>query len=438
MLLLLALHTPLAVEPARDLSARDLLARLDTGFIPESLRVSPDQRRAAWVSLVEDGMRVIVDGRVGPTYHNVAVGTPVFSPDSRHVAYLAEDDEGWHLVVDDRKGPATAGFLEGSLSFGADDGRVAVAVRALDYWWQPAIGAIGAPDGPPEVTEDADLFDALATPMHVGPKGDLRFAARKDHRWFVVQGGVRSPSWDQVEATVMGPEGERFAYVANQDHRAFAVVDGQPGAPFEDIAAEYLTFSPDGTRVAYPARRDGAWWVVESDPAEPVLHGAWQRMAGGLVFSADGLHLGWLASDGQAWVVIVDGQPHGRYPAVLEDSLALAPDGSRAAWAVPTPSGATVMVDGVPMGPTWSELTHPPVFSPDGEHVVWGARMGDQHSVVLDGEAGPAYGAVMTLGDAHLEWLDAARFQYLVLDGDGLYRVEEALSAPKSGAPAMP
>jgi WD40-like Beta Propeller Repeat len=64
----------------------------------QAFRVSPDQRRAAWVRN-QDGMAVIVvDGRAGPAYESV--GVPVFSPDSRHVAYRARRGKTAVMVLD--------------------------------------------------------------------------------------------------------------------------------------------------------------------------------------------------------------------------------------------------------------------------------------------------------------------------------------------------
>ncbi|MBN2799581.1 MAG: hypothetical protein JXX28_10575 [Deltaproteobacteria bacterium] len=413
----------------REVDAELSLGQVDSGFIPDSFRVSPDQRSVTWVSRVTGGqVRVAVNGRYGPLYDDVAVGTPIFSPDSRQVAYLARRGESWHMVTGGREGPPLPGFLEQSLAFSADGNSLVVGVQVHEHWWMPMVERDGGPllpltpaslSGPVEPLED--LFDRIATPLLLGADGAPFFAARAGHRWVVVRGGERSEGWDGVEATFLSPAGDRVAYVAREGEERFAVVEGVRSQAWDEVDSDLARFSPQG-RFVYPALGRGGWWVV----VDGVPVGPWEAIGSDLVFSPDGAHVAWTARNEDRWRVVVDGAREELTDEPVPGSLTLSPGGERAAWAAQVEGGVRVVVDGE-AGPLWDELRTGLSFSPDGAHLAWGVRAGDRQLVVVDQQAGPPSSSLLTLGGASLSWLSARRLAYMVLRGDRLIRVEEEL-----------
>ncbi len=71
-------------------------------WIPESFKVSPDNRRVAYVAGAGNRMFVVVDGKEGKQYDGVA-SVPILSPDSKRVAYADQVGDKW-VVLPVKKG----------------------------------------------------------------------------------------------------------------------------------------------------------------------------------------------------------------------------------------------------------------------------------------------------------------------------------------------
>ncbi len=413
MLLLVATILSALAQDARQVQ-EEPVARLDPGFILESLTVSDGMDRVAWVSRTARGMKVVVDGRPGVEYRSVALGTPIFSPGGDRVAFVAERSDGWRVVLDGSEGPTLEGVLEGSLSFGPQGLHVAYGVQALGYWWRPAVDK-----APPPAGED-ELFDQLGD-IVLGKGGELAFSAKKDHRWFVARGEECGHAYDAVERVLFSPDGERFAYVAHAEHRQMAVVDGIPEEPWDEIDNQRASFSPDGARFAYPVRSGRSWHVVVDGNPGP----SHMRLGFELQFGPEG-RVGWTASDGDGWQIFVDGEPVASHHALVNDSLALGPSG-RLAWAARTEDGGVIVfIDGVP-GKRWDALVAPLAFSPDGEHVAWGAQLEASQFAVIDDEAGDSWPALVTIGGGRIVWDGPETIRYLAMRDGAIYRVTEKL-----------
>ena len=114
-----------------------LIAQIDaSSWIGESLRVSPDNRRVAYVAGVGGKPLVVVDGKEGKIYDSISIGagTPIFSPDSRRVAYVAKAGDKSLVVVDGKEEKQYDGIMEGTPIFSPDSQRVAYAAGIGDKW----------------------------------------------------------------------------------------------------------------------------------------------------------------------------------------------------------------------------------------------------------------------------------------------------------------
>jgi hypothetical protein len=134
----------------------------------------------------------------------------------------------------------------------------------------------------------------------------------------------------------------------------YVSVDGVTGPPFDGIAPATIVLSPDGSRLAYAAERDGRWQVVDRGVAGPAFDGI-----GAVLLSPDGGRLAYAGTRGGGWHVVVDGDAGPAFDDLLAGSLAFSADGGRIAYA------------GVR-----GELAHP----------------------VIDGRVGPGYPALAALG----------------------------------------
>ena len=99
-------HTHAAAGQAEaplELSSREVsLGRMDPGGIAESLTVSPDSRRVAYVARRGNKLLVVVDSVEGAEYDGI--GRLIFSPGGEHVAYVAGRGAHSLVVVDGVEG----------------------------------------------------------------------------------------------------------------------------------------------------------------------------------------------------------------------------------------------------------------------------------------------------------------------------------------------
>ncbi len=98
---------------------------------PRQLTFSPDSKRVAYVTIVEDGgqFTVFVDGqRVGKDFYETY--NPTFSPNSRHVACRAFDEAGeFFILIDGLPGPKHDLIIENGPRFRADGSLEYLAVK---------------------------------------------------------------------------------------------------------------------------------------------------------------------------------------------------------------------------------------------------------------------------------------------------------------------
>jgi len=87
------------------------------GLMPKNVietSTSADGRHVAFVTRVENGFCVVLDGQAGPQYESIGGYSPyfdpiarrlVFSPDGKRLAYAAKKDGKEFVVIDGQAGP---------------------------------------------------------------------------------------------------------------------------------------------------------------------------------------------------------------------------------------------------------------------------------------------------------------------------------------------
>ncbi len=325
---------------------------------------TPDRRHE--VRVVEHhGQFVMVDGRRGPTFDGVAVGTLAFSPDGRHLAYAASRAGRWHMVVDGRVGPALDGVAE--VMYSADGVHLAYAA-ALDGRWRVIEDGVA---GPPF---DAVLGESL---RFSGDGARLGYVATDADGTHVVVDGAVGPGWSGVGKLTFSHDGRHVAYLARRGRAAIAVFDGVAGPAHDGISE--LAISPVGGRVAYLARQAGAWRAVVDGVPGP----AWDLVMG-LAFSSDGVHLAYVArrAQGDSFVVL-DGVPGASYRGIRPATVAFAPGHAQPTFVARRGARFLVVHDGVE-GPPFDDV-RPPVHDGGGSRWGYVGRLGDWWFPVVDG-----------------------------------------------------
>lgn len=309
---------------------------------PDTLTISPDGTRIAYVTIDAGKVRVVIDGIPGTPYDGIAAGKPVFSPDSRRVAYAALQGTKQHVVVDGETGPGYDAIPEGSPLFSSNSAHVAYGAQRGSQWFVVVDHVEGLPcsaigsSGPTfSSTGERVAYSAVRNGRRIvivdeaeqGPyskSGDLTFSpdgtriaywAGYRDRWFVVTDGVPGRMYDGIHYPVFSPDSKHVAYSAERARpsgvQRLAVIDEVEGKPYDQIGGlgvkngfvygHTITFSPNSNHVAYVARHRNGTQSVVLDEKEGK---AYNRIgwAGGhqyddpIIYSPDGEHIAYAAS----------------------------------------------------------------------------------------------------------------------------------------------
>jgi hypothetical protein len=227
-----------------------------------------------------DGGRwfLVEDGRAGPSFERVS--SPIFSPDGSRLAYVgAESKTKMHVVVDGHIGPAWHDLWD-ELAFSADGRRFAYIAQEVtggplrrQTAWRPVI------DG-----ASRRSFDEIASSPRFSPDGQVAFAGRTGPTWFMVVDDEPGLAFDGVGPPVWSATG-RLAYTIRTGGEMAVVVDGTVGprvSRLSDSDGKFIWFSPDGQHVVYLG--------VVGDSLHAVVDGRFGPPTGGLAhptFTAD-------------------------------------------------------------------------------------------------------------------------------------------------------
>src|SRR5215813_1383547 len=77
---------------------------------------------------------------------------------------------------------------------------------------------------------------------------------------------------------------------------------GEVGPRFEQVDTSQVVFAPDGSRLAYPAMREGRWWMIVGEERL----GPWEDVAEPR-FGGNGRRFAFLARAPDGWHVVTDG-----------------------------------------------------------------------------------------------------------------------------------
>jgi hypothetical protein len=164
-------------------------------------------------------------------------------------------------------------------------------------------------------------------------------------------------------------------------------LDGEQGEAFLGIAPEALLFSPDGKRLAYAAQDAEGWHLVVNGASGPGHEGI-----GDVAFSPDGKSMAYVALDRDRWQVFRNGEADPAFAALLEGTLRFSADGVHLAYVARTTGGVSAVLDGR-VGPSYDGIANLAFAAPDGE-LGYVARRGQHSRLVLDGIEGPAFDAI--------------------------------------------
>lgn len=439
----------------------------------KSLAFSSGGQHFAFTARRGKAWMIVLDAGEGAPFDEI--GSAVFSADGARTAYAARRDKRWFVVVDGIVPEASYDNV-GPPVFSQDAKRLAFPAKRGKW--------IVVADG----KELESQFDDVDT-ITFSPDGlRLAWVGRRGSKRVVALDGKEGGPFDTVGGLTFSADSRRFAYAGADIHggltgnkgKGRVVVDGEPGPQFEGttlplsnpgaldatdfrglvpilltrgkldpVYASYLLyrfhgisrpiFSPDGSRVAYAARRgkNDETVFIDGQPGS-----ASQSVVGLPAFSGDGAHVALAVSGADVTKLLVDGRPVGTGCCAGTDfvtAVTFAPDGQRVAYlgvagghmykiGMSPRAKRCVYVDGQP-GMQYDALAVSALqFSPDSHHSVYvvdGVVEGSQDAsfVVTDGVEGKRYEAVYA---DTLKILDAG-VAYAARAGRRFLRVTQSL-----------
>jgi len=411
--------TPPPPPDAKPLDTKaTVLDTLDPDCIEDTLTLSPDSKRLAYVARRGDKAVIFLDSKPSKPYDlsDPIVNTLVFSPDSKRFAYTAAVKGKEFAVIDGIEGKPYDAVID--LAFSPDSSRTAYAAQRWDKWLFVIDGRETQPYD--DIAEDNPIFSPDS--KHVV------YSAAINDKWLLVVNGIEVPSFDFPR----DPNTTRYEYVGiptfSPDSKRFACVvdDGKLGSYVltnDGQGKEYLVigdpgFSPDSKHLFYIATTNDNHNVLLVDHKALATYDHDNTTA---LYSPDTSRFACAAHKNDKLVILLDGKEQTLDADVLEvQDIAFSPDSKHFAALIESTDGQYILLDGVKQKS--HNIIYSFAFSPDSNHVACIVSDG-RWCVTLDGVEGPKYDAIylpsltFSPDSKHLAYVASYLHEYfLVLD----------------------
>jgi Tol biopolymer transport system component len=304
-------------------------------LLTESVKTRVAEGKVAYVYESRDGFKICMNGDCGPYVDAVARGMPIVSPDGNHMAAVVQ------------KGGKSRVFLNGHLSRGYD--------MVLTLVFSP---------------------DSMKL-AYIAVDGDTAnvYVNQEQHPSY--------PMVDPRQGLIFSDDSRHLAYVAGTADKKWRLVyNGEPGPAFDEI--KHVTFSPDGSRLAYAAKTAGTWRLVEKESKSPEY-----TMIHHIAFSPDSTSLAYVAQTKKGFFMVRDGEKSNRFEAISGQPI-FSPNGRRLAYSVAEKSSnggdmgfaMRLVVDNKPGRPY--DFIGAYLFSRDGEQLAYIAEKEKKKMIVLN------------------------------------------------------
>lgn len=167
-------------------------------------------------------------------------GASVYSPDGRHLAYKLSHQKRMCIGLDGELVSLTSAGFVTSPVWRPDSRRLAYVSHEIETKWN---GSTPRRSSDSREREGPDMIHTLSL------KGEVN---------------VLAGPFDRVEKLTWSPDGSALAYAERRDGKWFVVCGDSETGPFDEVGS--LHFDEEGARIAFGVRRDRefAWEVVPS------------------------------------------------------------------------------------------------------------------------------------------------------------------------------
>ena len=188
-------------------------------------------------------------------------------------------------------------------------------------------------------------------------------------------------------------DGSRVAYVGVRSGKHYIVVDNEEYGPYDGIATSGLHISPAGKRIAAEVVVGERWRMWVDGTTGRDYDGL---MASGPAFSPDEAHIAYGARTGKSWAMVVDGVEQDAVDTILDGGIAFTSAGSaylgfksKDGWRVRT---------GQWTGEAFEALNKPGILTvPQRDSVAYIGRRNGKASVCIDAQCDQPFPLIGTL-----------------------------------------
>ncbi len=232
---------------------------------------------------------------------------------------------------------------------------------------------------------------------------------------------------------VSSPDSKQLAYMTRLGGSYIVAVDGESKCRHDFVDNQTLTYSPDGKRIAYVARREVPEVVDDKTvmgekcfvAANRESGKEYEKIKGKPIFSPDSQRVAYTAKKSASEVVVVDDKENKEYGEVDEESLVFSPDSKRLAYRAKRGDKYVVVLDGKE-GKEYSHVAGL-AFTPDGKHLVYEAQLPKDGFVVVDEREGRRFDIIYGTYRRGILFDAPKKFHYFAGVGKKVYLVEEVL-----------
>ncbi len=381
------------------------------------LATCPQGRR--WAFIVKDGddELAIVDGAVEGRYKQVT--DPIFSADSKRLGYrvVTRDDPPQEAAVIDGKMEKKWTWVAAeSLRFSPDGMKFAyIASDGRNHFIIANNKVLGS-----------KFAKLKADMLRFSPDGKDVYCVAVDDKGsesIAVNGLKRTADFAGVYSIFFSNDGKHAAWIVDNKCRWELFKDGMSYQTQDRIFNKQALFSPDGSKIAFPAMPkavDVFFYSINKVDGKKYFD------ISQLVFSPDGGHYAYFAKTGNdQWAAVRDGIETFPFYNFFGDSMKFTPDGKGWAFIATDKDGESFAVINGEKGKSYKTIwigDHS--FSAEGRHFLYRARCEKGSTIVVDKAEGEFYPDIWSL---NVNNTSGTRFRYIVLERCNCYLVEEEI-----------
>ncbi|MFP4446598.1 MAG: hypothetical protein ACLFPD_10185 [Desulfosudaceae bacterium] len=260
------------------------------------------------------------------------------------------------------------------------------------------------------------------SPFFSPQKNRLAFIAQEDEKMFAVIDGKPQGKYAQVGTFTFAPDGSRFAYrVENEEGEQFVIIDKKKGPDFPvGVTPEIgIIFSPDSRHVAYVGINENGSHILVRDHKK--IDG-YDKISD-IRFSPDSKHIAAICKEKDRWMVVKDGRKGDPYQQV--GNLRFSPDAKHIAYTAKKNNKMIIVLDQKELDEGKGAIS--PVFSPDGRRFAYITIDAEEKCrYVIDGKKGMTIGRPGRLIFSH----DSSRVAYGAWIGGKWYIISDGQKGP--------